>query len=96
LLKVPFNTQIETILLRFDPETGLLRFLEAMRFRNPGDREKILWICEALDWTHVDGYMLPAVGKITWFDQGSPWAVFELQEIVYNVDVSRYIEQTGP
>ena len=79
---------------RFDPVTGMLRFLEAMRYRQAAEA-KILWICDAPDWTVVDGYALPAVGRITWFDRGTPWAVFTIEEVVYNANVDEYIRQRG-
>lgn len=96
ILVVPFGKEEEHVVMRFDPQTGMLRFLEAMRYREATDEAKILWICEALEWTTVEGYTLPAVGRITWFDQGTPWAVFNVEDIVYNVDVQEYIKQTGP
>jgi len=36
------------------------------------------------------------VGQVTWFDHGEPWAVFSVEEIVYNADVRDYIRQRGP
>jgi hypothetical protein len=66
-----------------------------MRYREATDEVKILWICEALEWRAVEGYTLPAVGQLTWFDQGRPWAVFGVEEVVYNVDIDDYIRQTG-
>jgi hypothetical protein len=95
ILVVPFGEEEERMVMRFDPETGLLRFLESMRFREAGDPGRILWICEALDWGGVGGAMVPRVGRITWFDHGRPWAVFEVEEVVYNVDVSGYIRRSG-
>jgi hypothetical protein len=35
------------------------------------------------------------VGSATWLDQGKPWAIFRLEDVVYNVDVSKYIRQKG-
>ena len=35
------------------------------------------------------------VASVTWFDQGRPWAVFRVEEIVYNVDVDAYIRARG-
>ncbi len=32
----------------------------------------------------------------SWLDQGKPWAVFNLEEVEYNVEVSEYIRQKGP
>jgi hypothetical protein len=96
ILVVPFGEEEERLVLLFDPQTGMLRFLEAMRYREASDQAKILWICETLGWGPVDGYTLPTVGRITWFDQGTPWAIFNIEDVVYNVNVQDYIQQTGP
>ena len=96
LLLVPFGEVEETIIVRFDPQTGMLHFLEAMRYREAADESKILWIDEALDWQDINGHPSPTVGTVTWFDQGTPWAVFTVEEVVYNADVSTYIRAAGP
>lgn len=49
--------------------------------------DKILWINEALQWGTVDGSTTAVVSAAIWFDEGSPWAVFQVEELVYNVDV---------
>lgn len=96
LMVVPFGDEEEHLVMRFDPDTGMLRFLEAMRYRDSVEQGKILWICEALDWQTIDSYTLPAVGRITWFDHGAAWAIFNVEDVVYNVDVQDYIRQVGP
>jgi len=96
LLRGPFGEVEETFVARFDPQTGMLRYLEAMRYRDAADPAKILWIDDAYAWRDVDGYMLPAVGAVTWFDQGTPWAVFTVKQVVYNADVRAYIRASGP
>jgi hypothetical protein len=96
LLYVPFGDEEENFAVRFDPQIGLIRFMEAMRFRDSKDTAKILWIIESLPGETIKGSPLSAVGSATWFDQGKPWAVFTLEEVVYNVDVSQYLMQTGP
>jgi hypothetical protein len=30
-----------------------------------------------------------------WFDQGKPWAVFTVEDLVYNVNVQETIRQKG-
>jgi hypothetical protein len=96
LLVVPFGQVEETFVVRFDPRTGLLDLLEAMRYRDVGDEAKVLWINEGREWRAIDRRELPAVGAVTWFDQGTPWAVFTVEEVVYNADVSQYIRAAGP
>lgn len=96
LLVVPFEDGEERFVARFDPETGFLTCLEAMRYRETAGAPKRLWITQSLEYQSIDGFMLGAVGAVTWFDQGSAWAVFTVEEIAYNVDVQEYIRATGP
>ncbi|MGC9522986.1 MAG: DUF6544 family protein [Anaerolineae bacterium] len=96
ILVVPYGEEAQQMVMRFDPQTGLLRYLEAMRYREADDEAKTLWICEALDWTEIDGWLLPRIGQITWSDQGTPWAVFEIEDVVYNADVEAHIRQSEP
>lgn len=83
--------------MRFDPETGDLLVLEAMRYRDEAG-EKILWLAAATPGATIEagGAALNATGSATWLDQGRPWATFTAEEIVYNVDVQEYIRATGP
>ena len=96
LLFVPFEDQMENFVVRFNPETGLIDTLEAMRYRDSGDRaKKILWITRTEPGENITGTELGAVGSAIWLDQGKPWAIFTLEEVNYNVDVSEYIHQRG-
>jgi hypothetical protein len=96
LLYVPFEDKEENFVMRFNPETGLLDNMEAMRFRDSGPQaKKILWITKNIEGQNIEGTNLSAVGSATWLDQGKPWAVFTLEEVNYNVDVSEYIRQRG-
>ncbi len=79
----------------FDPETGLLLSLEAMRWKEPASPEKILWRNEPLDWRRFNGVQVPSPAATTWADESAPWAVWTVEEIVYNVDVSDYIRARG-
>lgn len=95
LLFVPFETATETFVVRFDPETGLIETMEAMRYRAPGDRTKILWITRNEKGGTIAGTPLSAAGSAMWLDQGRPWAVFRLEDIVFNVDVRAYVRARG-
>ncbi len=97
LLFIPFGNGEENYIARFDPATGLLDTLEAMRYRDAGPKaKKILWITQNVPGKSIPGTNLSATGSATWLDQGKPWAVFTLEEVDYNVDVSEYIRQRGP
>jgi len=96
LLFVPFEDQEENFVVRFNPGTGLIDSLEAMRYRDSGDQaEKILWITRTEPGDFIEGTKLSAVGSATWLDQGKPWAIFTLEEVKYNVDITGYMRQRG-
>jgi hypothetical protein len=87
LLTVPYGEHEETFVVRFDPETGLIRLLEAMRYREATSEQKTLWINEILAWGKIGGALLPSEATVTWLDEGTPWATFRVEEIVTNADV---------
>lgn len=96
LLYVPFEAGEDTFVVRFDPESGLIDVMEAMRYRDPGEgKPMILWITRNDLDQMLPGTKISAVGSATWLDQGKPWAIFSVEELVYNVNVSEYIRQKG-
>ncbi len=90
-LFVPFDAEEERFIIRFDPETGMLRTMESMRFKGEESNEKILWLNEVLEWDTLDGRLAPIVTAITWQDEESPWAILSVEELIYNEDVQTYI-----
>jgi len=96
LLIVPFGHKEQRLVARFDPQTGMLHLLESMRYKGSHSEDKTLWINEGLEWEAVDGHPIPAVGAVTWFDEGTPWAVFTVEDVRYNVDVEDYVQAKGP
>jgi len=96
LLYVPYEEGEESFLVRFNPQTGLIDMMEAMRYRDPGEgKSKILWIIRTEARQPAAGSNIISVGSAMWLDQGKPWAYFNLEEMVFNVDVSTYIRQRG-
>lgn len=96
LLVVPFGEHQQRFVVRFGPESGMLQLMESMRYKNPDSASKTLWLNEALEWKSINGTTIPQVGAITWLDEGTPWAVFTIEDVVYNVDVQAYIRANGP
>lgn len=97
LLVVPYGDQEETFVVRFNLTTGLIDTMEAMRYRDAGSGgEKILWITRHTGEATLPGTPLSAVGTAMWLDHGKPWAVFAIEDVAYNVDVSDYVRQRGP
>ena len=95
VLIVPFGQLEERFTASFDVETGLLRSLESIRYKEANSATKTLWMNEVLEWNDLDGYMLPVVTAVSWGDEGSPWAVFTVEEIIYNGNVDEYLRTKG-
>jgi len=87
LLRVPFEAQTETFVVRFNPETGLLDMTESMRFKAKDVPNKTLWITSSSS----DG----KTSYATWLDDGKPWAELKLETITFNAVVQDYIRARG-
>lgn len=94
-LVVPSGDQEDTFTVTFDPQTDLLQTMVAIRYREADDEEKIPWRIEAQGWDTFHGLIIPTPLAATWMDEGKPWAVFTLEDVAYNVDVSEYIRASG-
>lgn len=96
LLFVPYEEGEESFVVRFNPQTGYLDLMEAMRYRESGeDKPKILWIARNEPGQPLTGTNISSTGSVMWLDQGKPWAYFTVEEMIYNADVSTYIHQRG-
>ncbi len=87
VLVVPYGEGEQRFVARFDPQTGMLRLLESMRFKGEGSEEKTLWINEVTAWRELEGEMVATGAEVTWFDEGTPWAVFDVEAVVYNAAI---------
>jgi hypothetical protein len=94
VLAVPFEEGLERYLVRFDPDTHLIHWFESMRYKGAGSK-KVLWLNEAKEYRTVNGQLLPAVSAAIWIDDGKPWAVFTVEDIVLNTDVNDYLRAKG-
>jgi hypothetical protein len=95
ILVIPFEPSVQRFVVRFDPQTGRVSAMETMRSRNPGDATKILWITSSDEWDKVDGFSTFKKCAVTWMDQGTPWAVFTVEQVVLNPDVSTSLLARG-
>ena len=96
ILLVPFEDAVEQFIVQFDPETGLLESMQSDRYKEADSQQKTIWLNQALEWELVDGFQIPATGAVTWADEGTPWAVFTVEDLVINPDVNEYIRAVGP
>lgn len=96
LLIVPFEDTEETYVVRFDADSGLISYFESMRYQGPESEAKILWLNESMAWSEINGVLTSKTGAAIWLDQREPWAIFDVEDIVFNADVQEYIRQKGP
>ncbi len=95
LLFVPFGAEEDHFVVHFDPISGLPSLFTAMRYKEHMDKTKTLWISEAIEWGEMGDRQVLRVGALTWFGDKRPWAIFKVEEIVYNVDVDDYVRTEG-
>lgn len=83
---VPYCDDNQRFIARFDPASGMLHFLESMRYKGAASDDKTLWINEVVEWREVSGHLIPMVSTATWIDEGMPWAIFNVEDVRYNVN----------
>lgn len=94
-LIVPEAAAQEAFVVQFDPQNGLIAELRTQRYREAGAASnRLTWINRALKWERLNGVMVPVVAELQWGDD-APWAVWEVETILYNVDVSARLAQFG-
>ncbi len=95
VLRVPFEDGQESVLVRFDPDTGLVTTMQAMRYRSASDQKKILWIPSSDEYAVLGGVTMGVACSATWFDQKFAWASFRVEEVVFNADLGDYLHTRG-
>lgn len=100
LLYVPVQGDVadheEVFVTRFDPETGLMLMQESMRYQTKDSPAKVLWITQGYDWQELGGYLMGRTGAATWLNEGTPWARFTTEEVIYNAELGDYLTAIGP
>jgi hypothetical protein len=94
-LYVPLGSEEQVFTLTFNPGTGMLQRMETLRYRD----EKlgmVRWWGEMTQEQDSAGMPVRTSFSVTWEDEGTPWLVADIEEIVFNSDVSDYIRQEGP
>jgi len=85
----PFGAEEDELTVHFDPESGLITRMTALRYRDE-QSGKIPWRVDFLSWQTANGATLPAQIAVTWEDQGQPWSYWHLEDIYWNVDIASF------
>ncbi len=86
----PFGDQEDELIYHFDPATGLITYMSAMRYQG-SNGEKIGWRVDFQSWQTVNGMQVPLRVAITWANQSSPWSYWDFENIRWNVDLSQQL-----
>jgi hypothetical protein len=90
-LVVPFGEAEDRFTVVFDEATGLIRWMQALRYRAASDETKIPWRLDVLRWRTFHGLQVPSSATVHWLDQDAPWLALTIEDAAYNVDVSQYL-----
>jgi hypothetical protein len=82
------------LLLRLDPKTGLISWMESKRYRDARSG-KIRWQNKPVVRGQLNGQPSLLTRAATWMDQGALWAVFAAAEIVLNAGVLAHVRARG-
>jgi len=96
VLSVPLGDDAtDRFVVHFDHMSGLPTRLVAMRYRDSASAEKIEWVA-GNEWDAKSiSRGFGAAGTATWLDMDGPWARFEPDEMLVNVDVATYLRARG-
>jgi len=94
-LRVPFGDGEQVFTVTFDAQTGSMTRVETMRYRD--ERAGVIrWWGEMIQGESQNGQTAPTYLEVTWEDEDTPWLNYQIEDTVFNTDVSKYIRQTGP
>ncbi len=94
-LIVPSGEGQDSLTVTFDPQTGLMAQIEALRWRDEKDTAKLRWTNRISGWRTFQGVQIPSPASIHWEDMASAWFTPVVEHVVYNTDVSEYIRGRG-
>lgn len=94
-LYVPFGDAEQVFTVTFDPQSGELTRFETERYRD-ANVGTLRWWGDKTVAEGQPGQPPNVVFAVTWEDEGTPWLVYELEQAVFNADLSGYIRQSGP
>ncbi len=92
-LVVPYGENNDGLDFKFDPKTGLITQILAMRYKGQNE-EKTPWLINITEWMTSHYVKIPSRFSVTWEDEGSPWSYWTVEDVEYNVDVGEMINET--
>lgn len=91
-LVIPDGEEEDSFTVTFDPDTGLIAGMDTMRYFDAQQGKKA-WHLEGHEWQQIHGVLIPTTWTVTWLDEGSPWLVGTVEDVLYNVEVAETIRE---
>ncbi len=92
-LMVPYGEQNDSLDFKFDPKTGLITQISALRYKGQ-NQEKTPWLIDITEWMTSNYVKIPSRFTVTWEDEGSPWSYWTVEDVGYNIDIIGMINET--
>ncbi|MDX2141186.1 MAG: DUF6544 family protein [Chloroflexota bacterium] len=89
---VPGADDADAFTLHFDPATGYMTELRAMRYSDSEQRRR--WQPSALKWDDLHGTPTMVRSSIHW-DDDAPWVMWDVEDVVLGANVSARLERFG-
>jgi hypothetical protein len=93
-LVIPDAADEEQLTTTFDADTGLIQDLTTLRYGQSDDPARRRWTNTAIEWGAMNGIRIPVVISTRWGDD-KPWARWSVDDVIYNLDVSRRFATFG-
>jgi hypothetical protein len=93
-LIVPDAAAEEQFTMTFDAGTDLIKEMRTLRYAGSDDPARHRWTNTVTEWGEKNGVRIPFVIRTAW-DDDRPWAVWSVDDVMYNVDVSRRLASSG-
>jgi len=84
-LVVPFGEEEDSLLVRFDPVSGLITQMSGQRYHNQ-EEYKSQWCVDYSDWKTYHDIMIPGQIAQSWEYENSPWSYMTIECVEYNVE----------
>ncbi|HYF94818.1 MAG TPA: DUF6544 family protein [Symbiobacteriaceae bacterium] len=89
-LVVPAPAGTDSFTVAFNAQTGLMQYMEALRWKDRADAAQRMWRFTFLEWERSGGLLLPTTYSATWEGE-QPWMQVHKDESLYNVDIQPFI-----
>ncbi|MBZ0297079.1 MAG: hypothetical protein K8L99_31250 [Anaerolineae bacterium] len=84
----------EAFTVNFNADNGLMSDINTMRYADSKSGQRQTWTNHIQQWSRIGDQLIPTLAQTKWNDD-PPWATWEIEQVVFNVDVSARFVQFG-